>query len=105
MVEAKEALKARMRTRSMRFFGQRYDSAAGLYHTNFQDYDPAIGRYVQSDPPELQGRGGWGQSRRNESNPVSSSTTSILGTMRSRADNPERPRKFHLRFDSDQHRS
>lgn len=68
----------------MRFPGQRHDAATGLYHNYFRDYDPATGRYVQSDPIGLaggistyaygngaplgfsdplglQGRGGWGQ--------------------------------------------
>jgi RHS repeat-associated protein len=39
----------------MRFPGQRYDAATGLYHNYFRDYDPAIGRYVQSDPIGLAG--------------------------------------------------
>ncbi len=39
----------------MRFPRQRYDAATGLYHNYFRDYDPAIGRYVQSDPIGLAG--------------------------------------------------
>ena len=33
-----------------RFPGQIYDSHAGLNQNYFRDYDPAIGRYVESDP-------------------------------------------------------
>jgi RHS repeat-associated protein len=39
----------------MRFPGQRHDAATGLYHNYFRDYDPTIGRYVQSDPIGLAG--------------------------------------------------
>jgi RHS repeat-associated protein len=35
---------------NLRFPGQLYDSHAGLNQNYFRDYDPAIGRYVQSDP-------------------------------------------------------
>lgn len=37
-------------TFDMRFPGQRYDSATGLNYNYFRDYDPSVGRYVQSDP-------------------------------------------------------
>ena len=39
----------------MRFPGQQYDSATGLNYNYFRDYDPATGRYVQSDPIGLLG--------------------------------------------------
>lgn len=39
----------------MRFPGQRYDAASGLNYNYFRDYDPATGRYVQSDPIGLLG--------------------------------------------------
>ena len=39
----------------MRFPGQRYDSASGLNYNYYRDYDPATGRYVQSDPIGLAG--------------------------------------------------
>jgi RHS repeat-associated protein len=39
----------------MRFPGQRYDSASGFNYNYFRDYDPATGRYVQSDPIGLAG--------------------------------------------------
>jgi RHS repeat-associated protein len=35
---------------NLRFPGQLYDSHAGLNQNYFRDYDPAIGRYVESDP-------------------------------------------------------
>ena len=34
----------------LRFPGQYYDAEAGLHYNYFRDYDPAIGRYTQSDP-------------------------------------------------------
>jgi RHS repeat-associated protein len=39
----------------MRFQGQKYDAASGLSYNYFRDYDPATGRYVQSDPIGLDG--------------------------------------------------
>lgn len=38
---------------NMRFLGQRYDVATGLNYNYFRDYDPATGRYLQSDPTGL----------------------------------------------------
>ncbi|MEH6413925.1 RHS repeat-associated core domain-containing protein [Pseudomonas sp. CGJS7] len=40
---------------NMRFPGQRYDPNTGLSYNYFRDYDPATGRYVQSDPIGLYG--------------------------------------------------
>lgn len=40
---------------NLRFPGQRYDAATGLNYNYFRDYDPASGRYVQSDPIGLRG--------------------------------------------------
>jgi RHS repeat-associated protein len=34
----------------LRFPGQRYDAASGLYYNYYRDYDPAVGRYTQTDP-------------------------------------------------------
>jgi RHS repeat-associated protein len=39
----------------LRFPGQRYDQASGLYYNYFRDYDPETGRYTQSDPIGLGG--------------------------------------------------
>ncbi len=39
----------------MRFPGQQYDSATGFNYNYFRDYDPSVGRYVQSDPIGLDG--------------------------------------------------
>jgi RHS repeat-associated protein len=39
----------------LRFPGQRYDAASGLYYNYYRDYDPATGRYTQSDPIGLGG--------------------------------------------------
>ncbi|KAB8172337.1 hypothetical protein FKV24_014935 [Lysobacter maris] len=34
----------------LRFPGQRYDAASGLYYNYYRDYDPSVGRYTQTDP-------------------------------------------------------
>ncbi|MBT2747150.1 MULTISPECIES: RHS repeat-associated core domain-containing protein [unclassified Lysobacter] len=39
----------------MRFPGQQYDSISDLNYNYFRDYDPSVGRYVQSDPIGLIG--------------------------------------------------
>jgi RHS repeat-associated protein len=39
----------------LRFPGQFYDSEVGTNYNYFRDYDPAIGRYLQSDPIGLDG--------------------------------------------------
>ena len=39
----------------LRFPGQRYDAASGLHYNYYRDYDPAVGRYTQSDPIGLAG--------------------------------------------------
>jgi RHS repeat-associated protein len=40
---------------NLRFPGQYYDSETGLSQNYFRDYDPAVGRYVESDPIGLKG--------------------------------------------------
>jgi RHS repeat-associated protein len=40
---------------NLRFPGQYYDSETGLNYNYFRDYDPATGRYVESDPIGLLG--------------------------------------------------
>jgi RHS repeat-associated protein len=39
----------------LRFPGQLYDAETGLHYNYFRDYDPSLGRYVQSDPIGLRG--------------------------------------------------
>jgi RHS repeat-associated protein len=40
---------------SLRMPGQYYDSETGLHYNYFRDYDPGLGRYIQSDPIGLAG--------------------------------------------------
>lgn len=42
-------------TYHLRYPGQYYDAETGLHYNYFRDYEPGIGRYVQSDPIGLRG--------------------------------------------------
>ncbi|MGH6842559.1 MAG: RHS repeat-associated core domain-containing protein, partial [Methylocella sp.] len=39
----------------LRFPGQFFDSATKLHYNYFRDYDPRLGRYIESDPIGLAG--------------------------------------------------
>jgi RHS repeat-associated protein len=54
---------------NLRFPGQIFDGPAGLHQNGFRDYDPALGRYVESDPMGL--LGGTNTYAYVEANPVS----------------------------------
>lgn len=55
---------------SLRFAGQVFDGQAGLHDNGFRAYDPAIGRYVESDPIGLYG-GSWSTYSYANNNPIS----------------------------------
>jgi len=42
-------------TNNLRFPGQYYDAETGLNYNYYRDYNPVIGRYIESDPIGLQG--------------------------------------------------
>lgn len=42
-------------TNNLRFAGQYYDQETGHHYNYFRDYDPELGRYIQSDPIGLAG--------------------------------------------------
>lgn len=35
---------------NLRFLGQYYDEETRLYYNYYRDYDPTVGRYIESDP-------------------------------------------------------
>jgi RHS repeat-associated protein len=40
---------------NLRFPGQQFDAETALHYNYFRDYEPSVGRYVQSDPIGLEG--------------------------------------------------
>ncbi len=53
---------------NLRFPGQYADAETSLNQNWFRDYDPSVGRYIQSDPIDLQGR--RNRYAYSESNPI-----------------------------------
>jgi RHS repeat-associated protein len=71
---------------NLRFPGQYFDSEANLYYNYFRDYDPAVGRYVESDPSGL--LGGINTFAYVGSDPLSDSDPTGLAPPRSHPNSP-----------------
>jgi RHS repeat-associated protein len=64
---------------NLRFPGQYYDSETGLSYNYLRDYDPAVGRYIESDPIGLAG-GSYSTYSYANGNPVSiTDPTGLMG--------------------------
>lgn len=53
---------------NLRFAGQYYDQETGLHYNYFRDYNPKLGRYIQTDPIGL--HGGWNTYNYANANPL-----------------------------------
>ena len=51
----KAALTTNVYALNLRFPGQYFDAETNLHYNYFRDYDPSVGRYLQSDPIGLEG--------------------------------------------------
>jgi RHS repeat-associated protein len=69
-------------TNNLRFPGQYFDQETGMHYNYFRDYNPAIGRYPESDP--IGQRGGFNLYRYVKNNPIN--FIDLLGLQQSIAD-------------------
>ena len=71
-------------TYALRFPGQYYDAETGTHYNYYRDYDPAIGRYEQSDPIGLRGGASTYAYVRNSRSRYVDESTRPLGDQRRR---------------------
>lgn len=75
----------------LRYPGQRFESATGLFYNRYRDYDPGTGRYVESDPIGL--NGGMATYAYVGSNPLNDTDLyGMAGSQATRSPKPKPPR-------------